>query len=41
MQCVENAEPVQSEADVYVQKAPDGSWDTLGGLKSALVKLCV
>lgn len=41
MQCVENATPVQSEADVYVQKGADGSWDTLGGLKSALVKLCV
>ena len=41
MQCVENATPAQSEADVYVQKGADGSWDTLGGLKSALVKLCV
>lgn len=41
MQCVENASPAQSEADVYVQKGADGSWDTLGGLKSALVKLCV
>ena len=41
MQCVENATPAQSEADVYVQKGTDGSWDTLGGLKSALVKLCV
>lgn len=41
MQCVENAAPAQSEADVYVQKGADGSWDTLGGLKSALVKLCV
>lgn len=41
MQCVENAGPAQSEADVYVQKGADGSWDTLGGLKSALVKLCV
>lgn len=41
MQCVENAEPTQSEADVYVQKAPDGSWDTLDGLKSSLVKLCI
>lgn len=41
MQCVEDAEPVQSEADVYVQKAPDGSWDTLDGLKSSLVKLCI
>ena len=41
MQCVENGTPAQSEADVYVQKGADGSWDTLGGLKSALVKLCV
>lgn len=41
MQCVENATPAQSEADVYVQKGADGLWDTLGGLKSALVKLCV
>ena len=41
MQCVENATPAQSEAYVYVQKGADGSWDTLGGLKSALVKLCV
>ena len=41
MQCVENATPAQSEADVYVQKGADGSWDTLGGLKSALVKMCV
>lgn len=41
IQCVENATPAQSEADVYVQKGADGSWDTLGGLKSALVKLCV
>lgn len=41
MQCVENASPARSEADVYVQKGADGSWDTLGGLKSALVKLCV
>ena len=41
MQCVENATPAQSEADVYVQKGADGSWDTRGGLKSALVKLCV
>ena len=41
MQCVENATPAQSEADVYGQKGADGSWDTLGGLKSALVKLCV
>lgn len=41
MQCVENATPAQSEADVYVQKGADGSWDTLGGLKSSLVKLCV
>ena len=41
MQCVENATPAQSEADVYVQKGADGSWDTLGGLKSAPVKLCV
>ena len=41
MQCVENATPAQSEANVYVQKGADGSWDTLGGLKSALVRLCV
>ena len=41
MQCVENASPAQSEADVFVQKGADGSWDTLGGLKIALVKLCV
>lgn len=41
MRCVENATPAQSEANVYVQKGADGSWDTLGGLKSALVKLCV
>ena len=41
IQCVENATPAESEADVYVQKGADGSWDTLGGLKSALVKLCI
>lgn len=40
LQIVKDAEVADSEADVYIKQADDGTWNTTDALKDALVKLC-